>query len=714
MDGNKRRRNINYNNLIIFKELIRGVDWNFLYRLEDVNRVYDGILSKLVYCLDEACPFISSKRLPERGNGWITRGIRISCRKKRSLFELRKINNNGSLDNYYKLYCKILKNVIATAKKMNNDCYIARSTNKSKAAWKLIKREEGKKTATLMIDEIKTPNEVLRSPKAIGDYMNQFFVTVANGLSGKKDLKSASNHLSGNNLPISETFVLQPINRRGIIRIIKSLKSSRATGWDGLSNDLLKLIGELVAEPLVFMINLSFRTGIFPFKMKHALVKPVFKKGDRDDVNNYRPITLLPVISKIVEKVVESQFKEFIERKDILFRNQFGFRKGYSTNNAVFRLCEEILRALDQSHHSIAVFCDLSRAFECVDHEILLNKLEYMGVRDLASVWFKSYLSNRSQVVQIVDSSGVVHDSRLSYCTVGVPQGSVLGPLLFLLFVNDMPTSDNMVLYADDTTALVSGRSLDELKVNLSACMKRMTKWFEDNGLSFNAQKSALINFRTEQSNRPDLEQVGNVEEFPATNFLGVIIDEHLSWKQEIESCFKKLSKACYVITMLSRVVNEDTLRMVYYGYFYSILKYSIIFWGHGSSHDGIFRLQKRVMRVMTGSPFAAPCRPLFKRASILPVPCLYIYEILLFVYRNRAIFDTALFQHRYPSRRQVFRLPRHRLAKYEKGVYYRGLKLYNKLPEELKVDNLKNFKKELKAFLLEKCFYSVYEFLND
>ena len=254
---------------------------------------------------------------------------------------------------------------------------------------------------------------------------------------------------------------MQPTDKEEIANIISSLKSSKVSGTNSIPYRILFLQENEILKQLADLFNLSFTTGVFPTVLKTAKVVPVFKKDSKLDYSNYHPISLLSYIEKILEKLMYKTFYTFLNNNNIIYNLQFGFRKQYSTSHALINITENIRKALDDGNIGCGVFVDLQKAFDTVDHQILLAKLNHYGIRGVSNDWFKSYLSNRSQYVSI---NG--YESGLAAINCGVPQGSVLEPLLFLLYINDLNQAIKFCKihhFADDTNLSCLGNSIKKL-----------------------------------------------------------------------------------------------------------------------------------------------------------------------------------------------------------------------------------------------------------
>ena len=296
--------------------------------------------------------------------------------------------------------------------------------------------------------------------------------------------------------PNENSFFFRPTNKDEILLTINKLESGKSSGPNSIPSTILELIKYEIASPLAEIANLSFETGIYMNKLKMSHVLPIYKDtGNLLDCSNYRPISLLSNLNKIFEKIVHSRLYDFLERCNIIYMNQFGFRKKHSTIHALLSMTEDIRNAIDNDFLVCGVFIDLKKAFDTVDHNILLEKLNYYGVRGVTNNWFRSYLTNRYQKVTI---NG--HKSKNALMRFGVPQGSVLGPLLFLLYINDLHyaiKNSTTRHFADDTNLIIKNKSAKVLTRDLNVDLAQLSKWLRANKISLNTKKTELIIFRS-------------------------------------------------------------------------------------------------------------------------------------------------------------------------------------------------------------------------
>lgn len=720
------QENITYLNNLLGKE-----DWVDVLTQNDVDATYNTFAETLKYYMNIAMPVKKIKINNKNKSNWITKGIRISSEKLRYLSKLMKekyVTNNFKL--YFRNYKKIYNKVIRMAKKLHNGNVIKNSIKKSNTIWNIIQHEIQGSVREKSNYSINSNGVVTENPVIIAQKFNDYFVNIASNLiSNSKPIITNTSKKTANKNVIYPSIYFQPTTENELLSIINNMKNKRSSGLDEWSNFLLKKCSSHLVKPLCHIINLSLNEGYFPQSLKIAKIIPIYKKGPKTEIENYRPIALLSVFSKVIEKVVHDRTTAFINKFKILSNSQNGFQKGKSTSNAIQNVIEEIYEKLENKEQCVGIFLDLSKAFDLVDHSILINKLSKYGIRGTPLKWFESYLQNRKQLVEIeyLDSKSKLNKishSKLQNIDYGVPQGSILGPLLFLLYINDLVECCENVnakfsLFADDTNVLISGKNKQQLQANTNFITEQVTTWFEENKLLINKSKSIAIGFHHKLNRNvdfPDL-YLGSDRITYATNikFLGVFINNNLEWGSHVDCLSKKLSQICFAIYTLRSSVNIDILRISYFAYFNSLLSYGITFWGKSNHCSRIFQIQKKVIRIMLNLPSNTSCRSYFKMLNILTVPCIYIYEILICVHKQLQKFTrNEQIHNHYTRRRSNLHLSGHKSSLFEKSFSYNSRLLYNKLPGSIKHLNADvKFKKELKKFLMDGCFYSVQEYLE-
>jgi hypothetical protein len=382
--------------------------------------------------------------------------------------------------------------------------------------------------------------------------LNTFFATLGETTVADLPKSDYSNYMK-NVKSNSHTFVLTETNQVEVLLTGLSLANKWSCGFDEISPAFLKSILHLILIPLTHIFNLSFRIGIVPIKLKLAKVVPIYKSGDKTQSINYRPISLLPTFSKILEKLMYKRLICFIEKFKLLSNCQYGFREKRNTQDAVYNLTNYITEMLDKGLDVMGLFIDVSKAFDSLSHHILLDKLYSYGFRGTAYLWFSSYLSERYQYVNINNSA-----SSLKLNAYGIPQGSILGPILFLLYINDLPNVSNIVrfiLFADDTTCLIpccrnnNNTLLFNNECNLISC------WFQFNRLVLNLKKCKCVYFSLcnhNSLNIPDILLNNHaIECVNSVKFLGCYVDHRMDWHDHINYVSMCLSKGIAMIRFI-------------------------------------------------------------------------------------------------------------------------------------------------------------------
>ena len=389
---------------------------------------------------------------------------------------------------------------------------------------------------------------------------------------------------------------------------------------------------------------------------------------------------------------------------------------------ALFSFLYEINKIIDQREIGVALYIDLSKAFDTLCHDILIQKLLLYGIRGTPLQWFKSYLQGRTQRVKVSSDRGSIL-SDIANITVGVPQGSILGPLLFVIYANDLHYvfKDLPVIlmsYADDTNLIIKVSNRSDIEPMVDLVFSKVQDWMNKNKLVINNDKTACMFFRSPRSNLclNNVTLAGTRMDFcREIRLLGFYVDCHLNYNAHIEHLCKKLSSVCFGLRTLSSQCSPTILKTLYYANFYSHLRYGIIHWGRAVGVNRVFVLQKYIVRVIKGLKFGETCREAFKELNILTVAGVYIYELLCFVRNNMMCFQKAFAATPYETRhKNSLCVDQHTTTLYQKSAHYNGCLIFNALPNKIKcAPTINIFKSKIKKLVIDISPYSIKEFLD-
>lgn len=507
---------------------------------------------------------------------------------------------------------------------------------------------------------------------------------------------------------LENTMYLYHTNEIEIQSIIKQLKVKKSPGNDDIRAETLKEISSEIAAPLAYLVNTCFDTECFPKSLKIGIIKPLYKSGDKVKVINYRPISLISNIAKIIEKILKVRIVSFLNKYKIISEQQYGFREKRSTEDAIYCLTSYLYNALDKKIPTICIFVDLSKAFDTVSHKILLEKLECYGLRGKIHGILKNYLSDRQQYVKI---DNVTSDPRT--ITYGVPQGTVLGPLLFTIYINSLltlKTSGTVLSFADDTAILYQANSWENLKRSVEIDFRIISKWFQHNKLTLNCDKTKYLPFTSYVNNLPDMgplniDALTQIPEADSVKYLGIIVDRHLRWDLQIQNIIKKIRGLLSRFKYLKQYLDISHLKVLYYALIQSQLSYGILGWG-GVSECHLKHLntmQKWIIKIIYNKNIRYSSDSLYKESQLYDIRQLFCFNILINIRKKKIKLDPV--NHKYETRNKENNVT---IPKCEKNIgqhscNYLGHKLYNNLPESIRsVNSFNIYKSKIKKWILE------------
>ena len=688
-------------NIDKFVAAISNIDWNDIL-VDDINvsmDKFDKVVND-IYCSNfpVKTKTISVKRLMKP---WLTSGILHSIRKKSKYFKLLKLGIIN--ESTYKCYKNRLTNVVRHAKENYYRHLFVNNKKNSKRIWSTFKDLLGKHRKRESLHRIVMGDNVLNSDVDISEAFNNFFSSVGYDLDQNLPL-STENHETFMPSRSSHTFFIKPTTPEEVSELILKLKRKRSD-INVLPVSLLVQIRHLLCVPLSRLINLSFTSGVFPDCLKNAKIIPIHKSGPRDILKNFRPISILPTYSKLFEKSMSLRLVSFLDKFNIISPNQFGFQKGKTTTQAILNFISNIYESFNKRRFSIGIFLDFKSAFDTVNHNILISKLDRYGIRGIAGNWFSSYLANRMQRVCI---NSVF--SSFKAVTTGVPQGSILGPLLFIIYINDLPSVSNKfhtTLFADDSSLILSHNNHENLILTANLELEKIYKWTLCNRLSLNLDKTVSMLFtyrRTDVSNSPILINNICVPSVSNHKFLGIILDPKLKFDAHVDLVISKASKSVGLFYKTQSYLSQDLLILLYNSLIYPYFLYANAIWGgtFPTHLEPILLLQKRLIRIITKESYLAHTPPLFHKTKILRISDVHKFVIAQMGFHSDLV-SNHLPIHSYSTRNSHLLRPEfQRLKICQNSISYELPSLWNSLPNHLKqIDKFNRFKFELKEYLI-------------
>lgn len=682
-------------------------------QIDDVDSCLSNIITKYNTLLKE-CTRTISKTINIKGTQcpWMNLDIWTMMKIKNNyLKKCRRYPNNTH-------FVELLKHVskkLDVAKKQTKKRYfenLLNNTSHSKL-WKnincILGKSRNKSNLSLSVE-----GETISDSKQICEAFNEHFSTIGSKLAG--NIPVSSDNPLRYITPISESIFLQPSSVNEVILLINDLKTNKSPGPDCIPASIIKNNALVFSRILSDSFNLIIETGTYPTCLKTAKVVPIFKSGDISQADNYRPISTLSVFNKIFEKLLINRFVSFFDQHNVLYNMQYGFRNGCSTTVAITELVDQILEETDSKKLVGALFLDLKKAFDTLNHNILLRKLDRYGIRGNANNVICSYLSNRNQFVSFDGET-----SSLKEISTGVPQGSNIGPLLFLIYINDIcriHLKGTPRLFADDTALFYPNINPEVIIASMSDDLRLLQNYFACNLLSLNLQKTKYMIFRSPRKAAPNTTGLiigsDTIEKVDSFKYLGLYLDSTLSWDYHINKVANKTSSMCGILKRLSSFLPRKALLLFYFAHIHTHFNYLIISWGRASKSKlkRLQTLQNRCFKIIYNLPFLFSTVRLYTDFSHNTLPILGLCEqqtlqmVHNIIHNPTALHNFTLsMAPRIHNTRQVNHLSRSRTYSIfgQKRFSFIGPSKFNVLPMNLQIiTNCLSFKNNIKKYLKE------------
>ena len=690
-----------------FKECLNSI--KLVITTDNKYSIFNAYYEKLFLAYNIAFP-VTRRRVKERkSTPWMTDKLRECIIKKGKLY---KLYLRGRISKtYYTGYRNKLTHLIRKVKRLYYTRLFIENAHNSKRIWDILNDLLNRKSRAVL-DELRA-NGVKLKGKVLVDYINEFFINTALNISVTISSPSVLRCLAPR---VVMSCFFRPASVPEILDIIRKLKLRGNRIFD-IHPLLIKENMQIFGEHTRILYNLSLEISIFPDPLKVARVTPVFKSGDSDNIDNYRPISSLPVLSKLFERLTLNRMLSFIYAKEILSPCQFGFKKGCDVSQAVVKLTSHIIQAFHSKLYSACFFLDLRKAFDTVSHELLFIKLEHYGFRGECLNFLKSYFCNRKQFVY---SNGFKSTPGSVVC--GVPQGSILGPICFSLFINDLPSAvdSDTVLFADDAAFIVTSDTFVGLIEKIQKLFSDLTTYLNMNRMIPNSRKSKLMAFKSHSL--PVLPDISFYEEtiewVTDFKYLGITLTNTMNFSKHIKNVSNKVSQVTGTILNLRTFVPQCILIKLYYALIYPHLNANIIVWGSApESHLRPLRVRlNNLLRTILGVTWSGG-RPSMNTSEIFNILSLLklssIFKLNLFKFL-KLILDGNLphfwellmaryvTPHSYGTRRIGYRCPNVSCEVERRGLSYQLIMLLEELPAGLMELSFNLSKRKYKRILME------------
>ena len=723
-----------YRNFKLFDENkflsdVYNASFESVFQVDDAEKALDHFIIKFLSLVDNHAPLrhrrVKNISLPP----WITNDLRDAMAKRDEL-KSKQSEKKKEIDKIADIDKRVneeiqLKNISTEYKCQRNK--VVEMQRKAKKEYFNSLIENSKNTATIW----RAMNEILNISKKSNksqetglsaDEYNNHFLSVASSLRKEIEINKAKQNINHDKLkcfiedklPENACFHIPLITENELVNIINGMKNKSAMGMDKIPIKLLKLALPFISKPLTYIYNICIMQNVFPTSLKIARVIPLPKSKDTSDVNNFRPISILPLLSKPLEKHIQKHLLKFMENNNLFHSFQSGFRPNHSCNTALASLCDNWLSNINESKLTGAVFLDFKKAFDLVDHSVLLQKLNEYIRNDNTLQFFKSYLCQRQQYVSVNCSS-----SELGFVECGVPQGSIIGPILFGIYINDLPLyiSNKNVrcdLFADDSTLHTSSKDISSITTLLNTSLVEVSNWCKENLMVIHPNKTKSMVVTTRQKRQlKKLSLNLNIDSIPIEQVsehkvLGVMIDDEMKWDSQINMISKKMSRTLFLMSKLKHFADQKSITMFHNAHIMPYINYASVLWD-GAKHvhlDIIKSLYRRSIKIV-GKDYHVSTDEKLKSLNMLPFYKQLDYNKAIFmfkVYHESCPSNIySLFKRCKSSRSMNFITPKPRIDLFESSISCSGSKVWNSLPSNIKNSKtLISFKKSVHTYFLQ------------
>nr|CAI5855700.1 unnamed protein product [Callosobruchus analis] len=695
--------------------------WTEIYTSDTLESAINIFVGKIQTLIQISANKVKLKRSEIKRSPWITNKILKMIEVKSNMYKIMKRKPTAENNQNYKQIKNKVESSIKAAKKQYYEEKINKNGHDSSTLWKVIKNITNSEYKSSSIREIKSlQGDLTTNMQEVVNHFAEFYNSVGEDLANT--IKNKQPAMKFNKITTCNSFFLEETNETEIISTILSLKNKKSPGTDGIRAEELKIIAQQIAKPVCYLINRCFREGYVPLAFKLSSVSPIYKGGDKLNLSNYRPISLVSSLSKIFEKTLKNRIVSYLETNNILSVTQFGFTKGKSTQDAIQHVLSKITKYIDENTPCLCTFVDLTKAFDTVDHKLLLDVLGSIGFRGNEFNLMSSYLTGRYQCVKI--NNTVSSYKLIKY---GIPQGTVLGPILFNIYLADLYrqiTKGIIISFADDTVVINTANTWKDLKKEAELDISYIKAWFNHRMLTMNLNKTFFIPFSSSIVSQPDYNTLSielqndkrlTVNSTENLKYLGLYIDRYLRWDVHITHTIKKVRSILPKVKYIKTSLSIKSLETIYCLLIESHINYAITAWGGANTaHIKLLETtQKIILKTLYNKPSHYPSKDLFNEVKFFDIRQQYFYKVIVSQYQNRN--KDNVYVHNYSTRnKNIMEVPKPGKNVMQRSFVFLGPRSYNLIPEELKkINSFALFKKKLKHWIANLPRQKIHQYVD-